>query len=143
MSTTISEAYSTQSKDSWRWGKKSWIIVRRHPIQTLLLPFILLAVLIALGVYGVISASNAYTSNLQVNAYALVNNAGKSFCDQVNLVWSPQDTMRRLIQANPHVDYWRSNFNSTADSLLEDASYNAVQGSLVMLQIQVRHPLSQ
>lgn len=135
--TSISEACSsTNSDDGWRWGKKSWVIIRRHPIPTVLAPLLLLAVLVGLGVYGVIAASNTYTSNLQASANALVNNAARSFGDQINLVWSPQDTLAKIIQANPNLDYWRNNFKNISDGLLDYAEDKAADGVLVMLQIQ-------
>ena len=142
--TLSSEAFSTQTSksDPWRWGRKSFQIIHRHPLQTLLPPLVLLALLVGLGIYGVIAAANAYTKNLQVNAWALVHSAGRSFGDQVNLVWGPQDTLSQLIQANPSVDYWRGAFKSTASSLLMDAAEHGVDCSLVMLQVQP-HGISQ
>ena len=54
-------------------------MVRKHPISTLGIPLVVLAVLIALGIYGVIAGSNSLANSNKSTAYSLALDTSQAF----------------------------------------------------------------
>ena len=54
-------------------------VVRKHPISTLGIPLVVLAILIALGIYGVIAGSNSLANSNKSTAYSLALDTSQAF----------------------------------------------------------------
>ena len=107
-------------------------------LQLTLIPLLLFGLLAGLGCFGVISASNSYSSNQQALASGILRDSATAFEEQIYDAFSPMLTMEMMIRANPQYDYWLQNFNTTAGYLLNQTNQqrNAASYLLNMIQVQ-------
>ncbi|GAX78545.1 hypothetical protein CEUSTIGMA_g5985.t1 [Chlamydomonas eustigma] len=111
--------------------KATYKSICRQPL-VLAVPLFVTALIISLGVWGITSASNTYSSSKRDSARSTASDVAVGFELQVQETFTPAVTINIMVEQYPEWNYWNSNFEGIAEELMSKVK----SGSIFNIELQ-------
>ncbi|GAX83535.1 hypothetical protein CEUSTIGMA_g10960.t1 [Chlamydomonas eustigma] len=127
----VGRPQSFRKRSTFKSINDLWRIIWYHP-HVLVVPLVLFGLLLGLGLWGVISASNSSANSARTSATASATEVATSFELQIEQTFAPAVTLQIMIEKDPYWEYWQANFIDIAEYLISQTP----NGSLYNIQLQ-------